>query len=455
MKLPNTLMHRRTVLRGLGTTLALPLLDAMIPRLAVARLARPPAPPLRFGVVYVPNGKNMKQWTPAADGASFELPPVLEPLKDLRNDILVLTGLTCDKARAHGDGGGDHARAMAAFLTGRQPKKTAGADIRAGISIDQLLAQHLGRQTRFPSLEIGCEGGRQAGACDTGYSCAYSSTIAWRTEATPVPKETNPRLLFDRLFAGGSKSEQAAARARRDRLNKSVLDAVAEDAHKLDAELGSADRRKLDEYLTSIREVERRVVGSNDPEKLPKTDYPRPDAEWKSTAEYPQLVRVMSDLMVLAWQTDQTRVVTFVYANEGSTRSYPFIEVPEAHHDLSHHQNNAQKLEKIVRINRFHVSQFAYLLRRLSEVREGNGSLLEHSLILYGSGNSDGNRHNHDDLPILLAGHGNNSVTPGRHVRYPSETPITNLYLEVMARMGVRVDRFGDSTGSLAGLKIS
>jgi hypothetical protein len=446
-------MNRRTVLRGLGTAIALPLLDAMRPRLAVAGLQKAPASPLRFGVVYVPNGKNMKAWTPAEVGAEYRLPSTLEPLSDFRRDFLVLSGLTCDKARAHGDGGGDHARAMSAFLTGRQPKKTSGADIRAGVSVDQLIARHIGQATRFPSLEIGCEGGRQAGACDTGYSCAYSSTVSWRSDSTPVPKETNPQLLFDRLFSKGSASDQAGASAKRQQDNKSILDLVAEDARRLVPTLGSADQRKLDEYLTSVREVEQRVARSGQSAAIPDTKYSRPESELRAVADYPQLVRVMTDLMVLAWQSDQSRVTTFVYANEGSTRSYPFIDVPDGHHDLSHHQNNAGKLEKIARINRFHVSQFAYLLDRLKKTADGEGSLLDHCAVLYGSGNSDGNRHNHDDLPILLAGHANGTLTSGRHVRFPEETPVTNLYIEIMARMNVTVDRFGDSTGPLRGLK--
>jgi hypothetical protein len=452
--LANARLDRRTMLRGLGTAIALPLLDAMRPRLAVAGLTPATPAPLRFGVVYVPNGMNMKHWTPAETGRDYTLPSTLEPIAAFRDRILVLTGLTCDKARPNGDGGGDHARAMSAFLTGRQPKKTAGADIRAGVSVDQLIARHVGQATRFPSLEIGCEGGRQAGACDTGYSCAYSSTVSWRTETTPVPKETNPQLVFDRLFGRGAAEDQAAARAKRDLYNKSVLDLVAEDAKRLEQSLGTADRRKLDEYLTSVRELEQRVSRGGHSAGVPKTDYPRPEKEYRSTAEFPNLQRTMADLLVLAWQTDQTRVTTFVFANEGSTRSYPFIDVPDGHHDISHHQNNETKLQKIARIDKFNVSQFAYLLGKLKAASDGDGSLLDHCMVLYGSGNSDGNRHNHDDLPILLAGGGNGTLSPGRHVRYAKETPITNLYIEILARMNITVDRFGDSTGPLKDLKV-
>jgi len=453
--LPNQTISRRTLLRGLGTAVALPWLDAMMPRLAVAGLKAPKSKsPLRMAFVYVPNGVNMKYWTPEKEGSNFVLPSILEPLSAFKNDFMVLSGLTCDKARANGDGAGDHARAMSAFLTGSQPKKTAGADIRAGTSVDQLAAQNVGGATRFSSLEIGCEGGRQAGNCDSGYSCAYSSTISWRTESTPVPKEVNPQLLFDRLFGNGG-SDQDAARAKRELYNKSILDLVRDDAKRLEATLGASDRRKLDEYLSAVRELETHIdAGMKSPE-LPTFDYPRPVKDiTKKPADYPTHIRLLTDLLVLAFRTDQTRIVTFVYANEGSQKTYPFIDVAEGHHDLSHHQNNLHKLEKIQKINHFHISQFAYLLAKLRDSKEDDNTLLENSMIVYGSGNSDGNRHNHDDLPILLAGYAGGSLTPGRHVRFHKETPITNLYVEMLDRLGVRVDRFGDSTGKLPGLKV-
>lgn len=451
--IPSGTISRRTLLRGFGTAVALPLLDAMLPRSAIAG-TNPKRLPVRMAFVYVPNGKVMAQWTPAADGP-LALPSTLEPLAALRDDVLVLSGLTCDKARPNGDGAGDHARAMSAFLTGCQPKKTAGADIRAGISVDQVAARHIGSATRFPSLEIGAEGGRQAGNCDSGYSCAYSSTVCWRGEATPVPKETSPRLLFERIFGRGTAGDTAEARAKRELYNRSVLDFAREDAQRLHESLGGSDRRKLDEYLTSVRELEQRIARAGPAAEPPRiaTTLPGKDPG-KAAEDYPNHLRLLTDVLVLAFQTDQARIATFVFANEGSQRTYPFVNVAEGHHDLSHHQGNAQKLEKLRQINRFHVSQLAYLLERLKAVQEGESNLLDQSMIVYGSGNSDGNRHNHDDLPILLAGRGGGALTPGRHVRYPKETPVTNLFLSMLDRVDVPLDRFGDSTGRLGRLKV-
>jgi hypothetical protein len=453
MMLPNQTISRRTVLKGLGTAMALPLLDAMLPRLAVAGVGGRKDLPLRFACVYVPNGAHMPEWTPAAEGALTHLPSILEPLASVKDDLLVLTGLTCDKARAHGDGPGDHARAMSAFLTGSQPRKTYGADIRAGVSFDQYLAQRVGESTKFPSLELGCEGGRGVGNCDSGYSCAYSSTVSWRTETTPVPKEVNPGLVFDRLFGSG-KADDVVARAKRREYRKSVLDLVRDDAKKLEGSLGAADNRKLDEYLSAVRELEVRIAKAQKSadQPPPRPDYPAPAAAVPK--DYVEHIRLMGDLMALAFQTDVTRVATLVYANEGSTRPYPFIGVPEGHHDLSHHQRDPKKMEKIRQINRFHVSAFAAMLKRLQAVKEGEGTLLDRCLIVYGSGNSDGNRHNHDDLPVLLVGRGGGAIRGGRHVVYPRErdTPLCNLYLSLAERFGIDVSHFGDSTGKLPGL---
>jgi len=449
MMIFNRTMDRRTALRGLGTALALPLLDAMRPRLAVAGMGQAQPLPLRFACVYVPNGKHMPAWTPAAERKLESLPSILEPLEPVRDYVSVLTNLTCDKARPNGDGPGDHARAMSAFLTGSQPRKTHGADIRAGISFDQFLAQRIGDATRFPSLEIGCEPSRTAGNCDSGYSCVYNSTVAWRTESTPVPKEINPRLVFERLFGNNKVDEAVEARAKRERYRKSIIDFVNEDARTLLATLGASDQRKLDEYLTAIREIERRIerAGQDAAPKPPPPGAAAPNPGVPK--DFPEHVRLMNDLLVLAFQTDATRIVTHVFANESSGRGYPNIGVPEGHHDLSHHGRDAKKQEKIRLINRFHVSLFADLVTRLRDVREGEGNLLDRCLIVYGSGNSDGNAHNHDNLPILLAGRGGGSVLAGRHVRYPRETPLTNLFVAIADRMGAATSRFGDSTGKL------
>jgi Protein of unknown function (DUF1552) len=440
------LISRRTVLRGLGAAVALPWLEAMGPLTAWAASTAPAkAAPNRMAFLYVPNGKNMADWTPKVEGAAFELPAILEPLKPVKDELLVLTGLTADKARAHGDGGGDHARALAAFLTGCQPRKTDGTDIRAGISVDQVVAGRIGHQTRLASLEIGCEQGAMAGNCDSGYSCVYSSTISWRSATQPLPKGVNPKLVFERLFGNGPD----AGRAQRDRNRKSILDFVKEDSADLKGRLGANDRRKLDEYFAAIRDVEQRIDRASKLPEVKAPDYPAPKGV---PGSYEAHLRLMADLLVLAFQADVTRVCTFVFANEGSNRPYPFIGVPEGHHDLSHHGNDPKKKAKIRDINRFHVKQLAYLLQKLKSIPEGDGTLLDHCMIAYGSGNSDGNAHNHDDLPVLLAGKGCGTLRTGRHVRYPKETPLNNLWVSMLDRMSIKQTALGDSTGSLRGL---
>lgn len=440
-------LDRRTVLRGLGVSMALPWLETMGSVTSwAADDAKAKKAPNRLAFIYVPNGKNMVDWTPSKDGADFELPAILEPLKDLRNEFSILTGLTADKARAHGDGGGDHARALSAFLTGAQPRKTDGTDIKAGVSVDQVAASRIGDQTKLASLEIGCEAGAMAGNCDSGYSCVYSSTMAWRSATQPLPKEVNPKLVFERMFS----SVPDADRAKRDKLRKSVLDLVRDDASDLQGKISISDQRKLDEYFTSIRDIELRIQrAATLPEVKAPENFGKPEGVPK---DYQEHIRLMCDLMVLAFQSDVTRVCTFVIANEGSNKPYPFIGVSEGHHDLSHHGNDQAKKQKIRDINKFHVTQLAYLLSKLKEAREGDQSLLDHCLIAYGSGNSDGNAHNHDDLPILLAGHGGGTVKTGRHIRYAKETPLNNLWLSMLERVDVKVPFLGDSTGMLSDL---
>lgn len=436
-------ISRRTVLRGLGTAMALPWLEAMTP---VARAAGQAAPPVRMAFLYVPNGVHMQDWTPAKTGADFELPKILEALAPFKQELLVLTGLAQDGGFAHGDGGGDHARALGSFLTGTHPRKTDGANIKAGISADQVAAQRVGRETRLPSLELGIERGAQAGNCDSGYSCAYSSNISWRSESTPVPKEVNPRLVFERLFQGASSAENEAARAKRERYRKSILDLVLDDANQLQSRLGQRDRRKVDEYLTSIREMERRIAhAGKTPEALP-AGFTRPDGVPKDLTEH---IRLMGDLLALAFQTDVTRIATFMLANEGSNRNYSFLGFSEGHHDLSHHGGDAKKHEKIRAINTYHIQQLAYLTEKLKATREGDGTLLDNCMIVYGSGLGDGNRHNHDDLPIIMLGKGGGAIRTGRHLKCEKTTPLNNLYLAMLERMGVKVDSLGDSTGRL------
>jgi hypothetical protein len=391
-------------------------------------------PPIRVAWLYVPNGVHMPDWTPASEGAAFPLPPLLEPLERFRDRLLVLTGLAHDKARANGDGPGDHARSAAAFLTGAQPRKTDGAGIRAGVSADQVAAQAVGNRTRFRSLEIGCEPGMVSGQCDSGYSCAYSSNISWASPQTPMAKETDPRLLFDRLFG---RSPEADAR------RKSVLDVVRGEASSLAPRLGASDRRKLDEYLTGVRELERRIERAEKGAEVPDSLRPK-----GIPSDYGEHLRVMADLLALAFRTDATRIATFMFANEGSNRSYAAIGVPEGHHELSHHGGDAAKQAKIGRINRFHLETLAHLLGRLDGVREGGEPLLDRCLVVYGSAISDGNRHNHDDLPLLVAG-GSSAIRTGRHLRLPRETPMNNLHLALLGKLGVPAGALGDSTGVL------
>ena len=405
------------------------------------------AAPNRMAMLYVPNGKNMVDWTPQAEGElTAELPAILQPLAEHRKDFSILTGLTADKARAHGDGGGDHARALAAFLTGAQPRKTDGTDIRAGVSVDQVAASRLADQTRLGSLEIGTEAGSMAGNCDSGYSCVYSSTMSWRSATQPLPKEVNPKLVFERLFGAGSAQE----RAKRDAQRKSVLDLVKQDFSDLNGKLGRNDQRKLDEYFSAVRDIEQRI------ERASKFADPKPPegvaAPAGIPATYEEHIKLMCDLMVLAFQTDTTRVCTFVLANEGSNKAYSFIDVREGHHDLSHHGNDMEKKAKIAKINTFHTTQLAYLLGKLKSVKEGDGTLLDHCMLAYGSGNSDGNAHNHDNLPVLLAGRGCGTIKPGRHIVYPKETPLNNLWLSMLNRMEIQTQRLGDSTGELKNL---
>lgn len=443
-------LSRRTVLRGLGTAVALPWLEAMAPAAALAGSASKSAPPLRMAFLYVPNGVHLPDWTPATEGADFVLPPTLQPLAPFQDQLLVLSGLSQDNGFAHGDGAGDHARALASFLTGAHPRKTDGANIKAGISVDQLAAQKVGRTTRLPSLELGCDRGAQSGNCDSGYSCAYSSNISWSSESTPVAKEINPRLVFERLFSNGVAGEQGASRARRERYRASILDFVTEDARQLRHRLGRTDGRKVDEYLTSIREIERRIETASQDNEPDAPDYPMPEG---IPSDFQTHARLLADLMALAFQGDLTRISTFMLANEGSNRSYKEIGVPDGHHNLSHHGGDPEKHRKLAQINTFHIEQLAYLVGKLQAIREGDGTLLDNLMLVYGSGIGDGNRHNHNDLPVLLIGSGGGTIQPGRHIQYARNTPMNNLFLSMLDRMGAEVDSLGDSRGRLWGLE--
>ena len=450
-------LSRRTVLRGLGATIALPLLDAMSPAFA-SQAVRKSLAANRMAFLYVPNGIVMEDWTPAGGLGStplVEFPRISKALAPYRDDVLMLTGLTCDGGREHGDGGGDHARAGAAYLTGVHPRKTYGKDIEAGISMDQIAARHFEGKTRFGSLELGCEEGIQGGNCDNGYSCAYSNSLSWRAATTPNPPEIRPRAVFDRMFGSGpGESDEADADLRRriGGYRKSILDLALGDAQSLKSALGGADRRKLDEYLYAVRDVEKRIQSvERDSASRPArvSTGPPPASVPDDFAEHS---RLMFDLMAIAFQTDMTRVITVLLAIEQSPRNYPEIGITEGHHGLTHHQGDKAKIEKVTRINEYHVRQFTHLLDRLKATPDGDGTLLDHSMIVYGSGLADGNQHQHHNLPTVIAGRGCGTLKPGRHVRYRDETPMANLFVSMLDRMGVPVDTVGDSTGKLSEL---
>jgi len=436
---------RRTFLKGMGTAIALPMLDAMTPAMALVDGTNGKTA-VRLSFVYVPNGIVMKDWTPLATGKDFEFTRILKPLEGFRKDLLVLSGLDDQNGNALGDGPGDHARAGASFLSGVHCKKTAGADIRAGVSADQIAAQAIGAKTRLPSIELGCEDSRTVGNCDSGYSCAYTNSISWRTPTAPMPPEVNPRQAFERLFGTADLSLDVETRARRTEYRKSILDMVREDTQKLVKTLGPADRRKVDEYLFAIREIEKRIEGSEKENRQVTPLVEKPAGIPPTFAEYAKL---MYDLQVVAFQADLTRVATLMIGREGSMRVYPEIDIPDPHHPLTHHRNNADWIEKVTLINRFHIELFAYFLNKLKSTADGDGTLLDHSMILYGSGLSDGNRHIHENLPILLAGHGDGSLNMGQHIVYKQGTPITNLYLTLLDRLGVRPEKIGDSRGKV------
>jgi hypothetical protein len=436
-------LHRRTFLRGMGAAIALPVLDAMTP--AFAGPLRTEKSPLRLAFTYVPNGITMKDWTPTGTGKSFEYSRVLKPLERFREDTVVLSGLAQRNGNALGDGPGDHARAGAAYLTGVHPRKTAGADIQNGISVDQIAAQQIGSATRYASLELGCDDSRTVGNCDSGYSCAYTNSLAWRGPATPMPPETNPRLVFERLFGDIDTSLAPEVRARRLRHRRSILDLVGERTSALSADLGPADRRKLDEYLSSVREIERRIERAEQDMTGLTPNIDKPTGVPVLYADY---VNLMFDLQILAFQTDMTRIVTMMMGREGSMRTYPEIGVPDPHHPLTHHRGNAEWIERVTKVNTMHVEQFAGFIAKLKATPDGDGTLLDHSMIVYGSGLSDGNRHTHEDLPTLIVGRGGN-FRLGSHIVYPTGTPMTNLFLTLLDRIGVQEAKIGDSTGRI------
>ena len=433
------LLSRRSVLRGTGTAMALPFLEAMLPRGSIKR------PPARLVYVYAPNGMELDSWWPKKEGPLGKLPKTLRSLQPFRDELSIYGGLTSDKARANGDGPGDHARAAASWLTGVQPKKANGG-IGLGVSADQIAAEQLGKQTRFRSLQLGCERGGNAGQCDSGYSCAYSSNISWQGESTPASKEVNPRLVFDRLFRGGTHALAREASAERVAERKSILDYLKEDKEHLWKSLGAADREKLSEYFAGVREMERRIDLFEKSHVASVADSDRPSSV---TPDYAAHLKVMADLLALAFQADVTRVATFMMANEGSNRSYPNLGIKGGHHSISHHGDVVEKRNQIQAINQFHVEHLAYLLGKFHEIKEGQGNLLENTMLVFGSNIGDGNRHNHEDLPTLVCGGGSGKLEQGVFKRFPKETPLANLHLSLLGKMGVSVSTLGDSTGVL------
>jgi hypothetical protein len=440
-------LARRTFLRGMGTAVALPFLDSMIPAFAAKAAGKPP---VRMAFVYVPNGIMMNGWNPDYEGKLAELPRILKPLEPYKEDITLLGNLTHNTGRALLDGPGDHGRCCGSYLTGIQVKKSL-TDIKAGVSMDQIIATKIGGQTRFPSLELGLEDARQSGDCDSGYSCAYTNNLAWRSETQPLPPILDPRSLFERLFGDGV-ALSPEARLRQGKYRRSILDFVTEDTKRLESGLGPTDRRKLDEYLYSIRAVELQLEKA---EKDNSRIDPHMEKPYGVPADFAEHYKLMTDMMTIAFQADLTRVMTFLVTHEGTSRAYREIGISDGHHPLTHHKNQDELMEKVAQINVYHMKQFAGWMEKLKSIKEGDGRLLDNLMIVYGAGLSDGNRHLHEDLPTLIAGHGgSNFIKGGQRIVYRRETPMCNLFLTMMDRMGVQMEHFGDATGKLASVDL-
>jgi len=448
-------LSRRHFLRGLGACLALPAFETLRPFGAFAAdanaagplAASPTGAPLRMAFVYFPNGAIPGNWWPTGEGKDFELNRTMQPLQNVKERLQVLGELDHVNATPGPDGPGDHARASGTFLTGVRVKKTAGADIHAGVSIDQVAANQIGHLTRFPSLELTCDAVRKSGNCDSGYSCAYQYNLSWRSPTQPVAPEPNPRLLFERLFGAGAPGERKASLKRRQEQQRSILDFVLDDARSLQRQLAARDKQKLDEYLGSVREIEKRIEHA---ERFDAIADPAVETPAGIPASFQDYIQIMYDMMVLAFQTDSTRIATFLLANEGSNRAFPEIGIAEGHHFLTHHRNKQEMIDKVAEIDLWYMKQFARFLERMEQTKDVDGnSLLHNSMIVYGSGNADGNRHTHVNLPVILAGGGGGSLTPGRCVKIGG-VPMTNLFLSMVDRLGVQgVERHGDSTGRL------
>jgi len=434
-------LPRRTFLRGMGITIALPLLDAMVPAMSV--LANSAAKPVkRLGFVYTPNGATMSAWTPSSDGTLSELSPTLSPLEKFKQHVFVPTGLSQKQAESFGDGNGEHSRGQTVWLSGVHPKRTEGADVQAGITIDQIAAQTICKDSPLLSIEMALEQNYLVGNCDNGYSCVYWNTISWRTPTTPLPMEVNPRVVFERMFGDGGTPQQRLAQIREDR---SILDSVKDSISGLQSRLGVNDRTRLSEYLDSMREIERRIQVAE--KQSGESPIALPDRPVGAPESYDDHAKLMFDLAALSYQADITRVFTLLLGREQSNRPYPLIGVPEAHHSISHHQNDPVKLAKAAKINTYHIQLLAYFAERLNSIPDGDGTLLDHSMIMQGSGLSNSDQHSHIDLPLVVVGGGAGSLKGGRHLRFPKDTPMNNLHLALLQKVGVPVEKFGDATG--------
>jgi Protein of unknown function (DUF1552) len=437
-------ISRRTVLRGVGTAVALPLLDAMVPAFATAAATKPVR---RLGVVYHPNGVIYEQWQPKGSGAEFELSPTLKGLEPFKDKLIVVTGLFSDNAEALGDGGGDHSRACGSYLTGVHVKKS-DTELYNAVSMDQIAAKMFERDTQLSSLQMTADENSLLGSCDLGYSCAYSSTISWLTPTLPLMAENNPRVLFQRMF-GSSDSTDPRVRAARLNEDKSLLDSVSERVNQLQHQLGAADNRKMNDYLASLRDVERRIQKAEEQSSKELPDVAQPAG---IPEKFEDQVRLLYDLQLLAFQSDLTRVTTFMYGREQTGRPYPQIGVPEPHHPLTHHQGNPEKMEKCAKIQRYHIGLFSEYLEKLRKTPDGDGSLLDHVVLLYGSGISNSDRHTHGPLPTFLVGGGCGTLKGGRHLVYPEHTPLTNLQLTLLHKLGIPAEKLGDSNGEFKNL---
>ena len=438
MIITKIVLPRRTFLRGLGATVALPFLDAMVPAMSAAATKGMP----RFTAIYTGNGCNMFDWTPAAEGVGFALSPILKPIEAFRDRTTVVTGLDNYQATDQGDSGGQHPRAAPAFMSCVHPKQTEGADVQAGVTIDQIIADKICRDSKLSSLELAVDRNDVVGACDHGYACAYMNSLSWKTPTMPLPAETNPRFVFERMFGSGDTAEQRLARAQEDR---SILDGVTAEISKLRTRLGGHDRQKLGEYLDAIRDVEQRIAKA----ESYNSGFDIPDRPVGVPETFKEYAEIMFDLQALAFQADITRVSSFMIARENVNRSYEEIGLPEAHHSISHHGNNPEKMKQYTKLNTYHVEMLAYYLKKLSSIADGDGTLLDRTVVLYGSGMSDGNVHNNYNVPVVVVGGKDQGLRGNRHLKYPKGTPLANLSLTLIERFGVDMKKFGDSTGDL------